>query len=34
LKFLPPDVLATDDEKQRFVEEARAAAALDHTDRA
>ena len=30
LKFLPPDVLATDDEKDRFVREARAAAALDH----
>jgi len=30
LKFLPPDALATDDEKDRFVREARAAAALDH----
>jgi serine/threonine protein kinase len=30
LKFLPPDALATDDEKHRFVREARAAAALDH----
>jgi len=32
LKFLPPDALGTEDEKARFVQEARAAAALDHSN--
>jgi serine/threonine protein kinase len=30
LKFLPPHLLGSEDEKARFVHEARAAAALDH----
>jgi serine/threonine protein kinase/Tfp pilus assembly protein PilF len=30
LKFLPPQALATDEEKSRFIREAQAAASLDH----
>ena len=32
LKFLPPDALGSPDEKSRFMQEARAAAALDHAN--
>lgn len=30
LKFLPPHLTATDEDKQRFIQEAKAAAALNH----
>jgi len=30
LKFLPPHMMASDEDRQRFIQEARAASALDH----
>ena len=32
LKFLPPDVANNEEQKRRFIQEAKAASALDHTN--